>query len=141
MADRARRFGVLQIAAALKDSVVYEALRALEGETARALADLNQRVLDLESPTPGVSPTTVFSAKNDRGVAVLAAGTVRVYTAKLYYDSTILVCHRGPPPLGTLGHVYADPVKRNIGGGYFDIDSSDATDDSEVEWVVLNDIG
>lgn len=137
MTDRTRKFGVPQIAAvAVKDNIIYEGMRGLEQETGKALSDLNNRVLQLAESTP-VAPAPAPNV-NDRGYATLVAGTVRVYSTKLTYTSTIVVCHRGPAVLGTLGHVYAQPSKRNPGGGYFDIDSSDATDDSEVEWLVNN---
>jgi len=135
--DRARKFGVPQIAAvAVKDNIIYEGMRGLEQETGKALSDLNNRVLQLAESTP-VAPAPAPNV-NDRGYATLVAGTVRVYSTKLTYTSTIVVCHRGPAVLGTLGHVYAQPSKRAPGFGYFDIDSSDATDDSEVEWLVNN---
>lgn len=137
MTDRARKFGVPQIAAvAVKDNIIYEGMRGLEQETGKALSDLNNRVLQLaeQAPTPPAPTPSV----NDRGYATLVAGTVRVYSNKLTYTSTVMVCHRGPAVLGTLGQVYAWPTKRNPGAGYFDVDSSDATDDSEVEWIVDN---
>lgn len=137
MTDRARKFGVPQIAAvAVKDNIIYEGMRGLEQETARALTDVNNRVLQLAESIP--TPAAPVPSVNERGYATLVAGTVRVYSTKLTYTSTVLVCHRGPAVLGTLGHVYAQPSKRNPGAGYFDIDSSDATDDSEVEWLVNN---
>lgn len=138
MTDTFRKFGVPQVAAvATRDNIIYEGMRGLERETGQALSDINDKVLQIQGQIPAV-PVIDLYAKFAVGSATLVAGTTRVYTAKLTYTSHIFPAHRGPAILGTLGHLYAPPSARNVGAGYFDIVSSDATDDSEVEWWLAN---
>jgi hypothetical protein len=66
------------------------------------------------------------------GKSKLASGTVTVTTSDCNTGDKIMVSHYDS--IGTLGHLYLS----NIGNGVFDINSTSATDDSNVIWQIIH---
>lgn len=68
------------------------------------------------------------------GVATLSSGTATVSNVRVTANSRVMLTAQNAPPAGAVGHLY---VSARSAGTSFTITSTDATDDRDVAWLLL----
>jgi len=99
-------------------------------DLSNSLGDMTDRPGQLDVP---LDDQTLQAIKGCffAGVATLVAGSVTVYSAAIFSDSTIIISRNALG--GTAGHLYLSAQS----GGTFTIQSTSLTDTSSVNYIII----